>query len=848
MEHPDAPPPPYSETDIYSTPGNTPLTSSGSNNHADNASIAASSSHSNIIYTPPDTPRDSHYDFASTDDVQTTASAQVYFDSRPISGPPGNTANVVHEIRVSDDPSPGDFPYPNWASARDVTLGDWRTFINYLIPDYAEKTNAAIIDRKLQAEDDARSTASTRAATEAQLDQLRTSSQRRRFEDTVREWNVGFFAPRGATIKLTSDSAAEPKARMPGEWNSTFDSNASRDAPMAGQQPEQRGGWRGLFGNRFGMNIHDRGLQVGPISIDGDRVAIGNAFEVDSRGVRWHGRDVNDSFHGGHGRGHGRECHDHGRGRGGGRHDIHDHRHGGRGGGKHRSRSSSCSTTSSSSSDSTVSSVGSLPDWDDLRDSQIPVARTSVQAWLSHPDQPVSKADVKRVRAEIKAAKSLPKPAAGITKVDKEEIKVLLEQFKSLKKTQRATLRAAKKERKAERRAQRRARRSRSRAERKEGRRQRREMGRAEREGERQQQNGGDFPQSSFAPSHGPVPVPGMPHIPPVPPMPVMAPVPPVPPMPGHGPDAFFGPGRSGMPGFFGGFGNGRGSHFGPFSGFGSGRRNKNAYAAAYEQAVGAPARADAARTREAALEQAAKAREQAALTRELALEEAARKREAAFAQAARDREEAAMKREAALAQAARAREDAARKRDIALEEAARKREAAHAQAQEQAARSRGESSRRREGAAALRAAAWASAAEVRAEAWKHANAAHARAWGGEPAGPSGSGTGSGQGQQARETQQGSAAKYQAAEQLEAQIHTKRVTLQALQQEVQAEGIAAAQAGLGDAKKSGPSQAQLDAETLEGEIDALSAQVERLRIEADGEFAAESERDSAKYA
>ncbi|KAK6064745.1 hypothetical protein SCUP515_11627 [Seiridium cupressi] len=814
MEPHDIPPPPYSETDIYSgSDHHLPLAPTDVNSLADDTSTAASSSHSNIIYTPPDTPQDSA--FAGAEDLQTTASAQVYFDTRAASTHRNSSFPIIHPIIVADDPTPSEFPYPNWAAERDVTQQDWRTFINYLIPDFADKANACIIDRKLRASEDgdARSSASTRDATEAQLDQLRSSSQRRRFQDTVKEWNAGFFGPRGVTIRLVEGSSAgEPKARMPGEWDSSFDAGtgSSRDASQpaaSGPTGEERGGWRSLFGQRFAMNADDRGFRFGPITIDGDRIAIGNAFEADSGGVRWNGRDVSEHMPGGHDRGRGW-----GSGRGRWWHDLgdsHRQRRGGRGGpgGRHRSRSvhssSSVSTSSSSDSDSTVSSIGSLPDWDDLKDSQLPVVKQSVEAWLARPEQTVTKADLKRAKVEIKAAKSLPQPASVDT-AQREEIKALLSLFDDLKKHQRVNLRAATKQRRAERKAERRTRRCRNRGERHEERRHRREHRRAEREmGRQQRRRGGALdtvppvPQSGAQmpmPPHPPAPGPShsAPFVPPTAPAPAGQGIPPVPPVSNFGPGSFFGPGRSGGPGFpFGGGSWGNYSHHrGPWQ--------------------HSPPTPEGSRAQPVDYRQAAQAHVQA--YRDAAQAQAQAYREAASAQA-RAYTEAAQ----AKAQANQAKAQAKQQADQGNIQAKQQANQAKAQAKQQAEQAKAQAKQQAEQAKAQ-------AKQQKAQAKKQVKGKTVQT-------------------QAPTAQGTYSAKYREVEQLEQQIKGKGLTLQALQQSMESESIAAARAGNGDQKRAEPSQTELDAEALENEIVELSLRIEDLVVKADEELARNMERE-----
>ncbi|KAK8081952.1 hypothetical protein PG996_000733 [Apiospora saccharicola] len=499
----DVPPPPYSETDIYSNSPSRSIT------HADDASIAASSSHSNIIYTPPETPRESHYNFSGGDDSGTSTSAQAYFESRPVASPFAGS-ELVHVVAYSETATPADLPYPAWAASHQTTEQDWHTFVNYLIPDHAQSVNAQVLDRKLHAEEHDRPTSETgREIEEAQVSQIKSSAdgatpRRRSFDETlstVIEWNKGFFGPRGVAIRLDPSSGSP---RMPGGWNNSFDSvNATNGLPPQDRSPQQQqqqqggpGGLGGLFGpSRFGGEANGNGIHFGAISINGDRVSIGRSFHVDSNGVRWgeqvagdqnrsppfgtpvgHGGPADGPSHGhwednGFGRGMGR-----GRGRARGRGDHHH------GGGRARSSSSSsASSDDSASSSDSDSSLGSLPDWDDLKDSQIPVVKQSVSQWVQNSSHPVSKAEFKRVKAEIKTAKSTstkgPADAA-----QRDEVKRLLAEWKEVKKSQRAMRKLARKEKKAQRKNKKKERRARRNAERGEHKRERRDRRRSERE------------------------------------------------------------------------------------------------------------------------------------------------------------------------------------------------------------------------------------------------------------------------------------------------------------------------------------------------------------------------------
>ncbi|KAK8056412.1 RING finger domain-containing protein [Apiospora rasikravindrae] len=930
----DAPPPPYSETDIYSNASaRSPIAPrSGSNVHADDVSIAASSSHSNIIYTPPETPRESHYNFSGGGDLTTSTSAQAYFESRPVASPSAGL-ELVHVVAYQENATPADFPYPSWAASHQTTEQDWHTFVNYLIPDYALSVNAQLVDRKLHADDQVRSTSETgREIEEAQVNQIMSSadgaSRRRGFDETlstVIEWNEGFFGPRGVAIRLDPPPNSP---RIPGGWNTSFDSVNAANPPPQDRSPQQQQGSPGGLGSffepsRFNMEANSNGLRFGPISINGDRVSIGRSFHADSNGVRWGeqavdqsrappfgtrgGRgDDTDGFNHGH-----RQDDGFGRGRGRGR----GHYHGGRRG--RSSSSSSASSDDSSSSSDSDSSLGSLPDWDDLKDSQIPVVKQSVSLWVQNSGHPVSKAEFKRVKAEIKAAKSAsakgPADAA-----QKDEVKRLLAQWKDVKKSQKATRKLAKKEKKAQKKNQKKERKARRNAERGEHRRGRRERRRSERECRRGEPHpAAETPGAGFGiPGISGV-VPGFPRPPPAGPShhggpphrglhhqghPHHGPPHHVPP-PHQGPRPFgFGPGRAGGPGFLGGMG----LFGGPLGRCGSGGRGSwdpipcDDLNMPYGDEKAKEAREEAEAASKAAAERAQEAQERASLERQAALEraqqardqaEASRQSALASAQEARDRAQvsrdaglrnAQASRDAALASAQQARDRAQLSRDVALTNAHASRDAALANAQ--ASRERGLNQTReaargyggwssfgrafdarqnaREWVRTARETAMRHAWSTTSGAQAHADAAreHARhtaaaaaggAERGVPPVPPADDDNAFGGDGLQETgivndnrnSRSVKKKYEAIVSLESELEAKMSNLYRLEQTIQTEGVAAAQAGNGDSKTQSP--AQQEYERLGTDIDEMSRRIEALRLEADEEFARELAEDEA---
>ena len=120
-------------------------------------------------------------------------------------------------------------------------------------------------------------------------------------------------------------------------------------------------------------------------------------------------------------------------------------------------RRRSPSTSSSSSSDSSISSassesIGSLPDQDDIREEQLPFYIARLEQWTANPHEARSKADVKQLKAELKAERnnavaldpSLDKKAL------KKQTKMLVQEWKNLKRQQKKERKQRKKAEKKE--------------------------------------------------------------------------------------------------------------------------------------------------------------------------------------------------------------------------------------------------------------------------------------------------------------------------------------------------------------------------------------------------------------
>jgi len=112
-----------------------------------------------------------------------------------------------------------------------------------------------------------------------------------------------------------------------------------------------------------------------------------------------------------------------------------------------------------SSSDSDAS-LGSLPDYDDLTEQQLPTVRQSLLDWLNHPDQPITRETVQNMKQEIKTAKKVnPKQFDEDMKALRKEVKGLMKEFKDRKRVQKIVQKALRKERRAKKKAERKERR-----------------------------------------------------------------------------------------------------------------------------------------------------------------------------------------------------------------------------------------------------------------------------------------------------------------------------------------------------------------------------------------------------
>ncbi|CAD6450696.1 06a9cec4-e7d6-4ce4-9caa-03dafd1d43cd [Sclerotinia trifoliorum] len=504
-------PPPYSERDAFSNPNTTTRTLFTTD--ADNASRLprrirsdTSSNEGSLIYTPPYSPTepdprrsDNHFEYHS---------AHNYFESRKIPQLFSASSTTQHTIYISPRSTPSDVPIPPSASDNGITQQDWSTFLNYLLPDHTLNANNHVANRKLKAKlvDERMQRLTLNEGDRPRLDinevQAQLSPPRRPntssdtdwaegVDEVIKLWNEGFFVPRG--LKIVRIDVEHPElherwTRMPGFWRpdeedlSHFpESNrrrggiSRRHSPCNGQPQTPTIG--SMVANDGEFKIRRNGLVP-----DSNGLRVGNMFIADDDGLRIDGnRGLKVNEHGasisGHSSGRRRRGGLHAQGaeqgsahepegrhgkRRRGRTDLHTHEsdrgrahkpgewHSGRSGRRRRDHSSSSYSSSSSSfSSDSDASVGSLPDYDHLKDQQLVAARDTIITWLNHSEHPMTRQTVRKMKQDIKFAKKNPegKPSSHEDLASlRREVKDLLKKFKDVKKSQKTFRKIMRKE------------------------------------------------------------------------------------------------------------------------------------------------------------------------------------------------------------------------------------------------------------------------------------------------------------------------------------------------------------------------------------------------------------------
>lgn len=397
----------------------------------------------------------------------------------------------MHTVSLKPTTQPRDLAFPQPASSwleRDITKQDWATFVNYLLPNHIDTHNVEVANRKLKAElvdermhrltltDEDRSMTNLDNVN-AQLEPLRqqTSEAPQSAQVVVDEWNEGFFAPRCVHIDL--ELAEEPSPDeltkgIPGAWTHD-EKNAQHNGDTTGNNAGVRGWLRadndGFHVGRNLISADSNGFRMGRSAIvaDNNGFRMGNLLVADSNGFRLgsmvadkNGFRIGSMRFGGSSTQSMNQTQQQQSGRQPQQSSADDVKQDGQ---KARRRSHSRSSSSSSSSSESEASVGSLPDYDSLTPAQLPTAKRCIQEWLNHPDQPITANGVRQACSDIDESNETPAEKSSSKseeiQVLRREVKVLMLQFKSMKRAQKAEKKRLRRQHKAQRRAQRRSKR-----------------------------------------------------------------------------------------------------------------------------------------------------------------------------------------------------------------------------------------------------------------------------------------------------------------------------------------------------------------------------------------------------
>lgn len=460
------------------------------------------------MYTPPYTP-------AAENDPLFVSPSQWYFDSRPVSyravGPTfSHEVGVARHSRFEDLSTQYDASFAD----RDITTQDWATFINFLLPHHIDTNNENVAREKMKAEIldermrrltiDGEKQGLNMAAVDAQLGQLAPhmgpSEEHIDAESVVREWNSGFFEPRGVRIVACMEREDDdPPIVLPDEMSefrhNSFASTRSGEAATTSlpTRPDfcserarsgdvNDGGRHGRHRN-WGWSDHGPGQHRNRNSIGRGRNCTG--------GYRMGILDNNEGCGGCRHCGPRRATIDGDapqRARTEGEFYVPQGEHfklgpivadesGFRIGNLMRATSEGVnigpmfvgkkppaygSDYESEGSTASDESEGTLPDLDDVTPRQLPVLRQSLMDWLNHPEQPVTKVQMDQLKTNLKLTqkdKTNVKPEGEELKALKIELKEMKRKFKEAKRERRQRSKQAKRERRLKKREERRNRR-----------------------------------------------------------------------------------------------------------------------------------------------------------------------------------------------------------------------------------------------------------------------------------------------------------------------------------------------------------------------------------------------------
>ncbi|KAI4190485.1 MAG: hypothetical protein L6R41_000790 [Letrouitia leprolyta] len=381
------------------------------------------------------------------------SSAAVYFDDRPCTIPyPTHILNLT--MSFSPRSTRDEFPFPQPGEqyqSRDVSIDDWNTFLNYLLPVDTDPANDKSRLSRSRSKD--------------------ASRDRDRIEAVLAEWHEGFFGPRGIQIGARFPTASLLDTSPPPPFTSTVDvgyhpeagrsadqkASIPRDSQMPTQPPMSYGQssmqWarHNLVGTRLGSGPLGRLLSGNSIQNPSLQDDFQSRLERNRHGMRERrGRSPSSSSTsssssssssgiGFGGRGfHHRGGHHRGGHRGG--------RHHGRGRHHHRRRSSSSSSSSSSGSSVSFSSSDfSSVDADDVRRLFVAIRQNlNNKVYLMNA--------VRQFKNEIRQTKQQHRDASrGMRHMSKEQRKQLKGQAKGMKAELKSVVKEARAVRKADR-------------------------------------------------------------------------------------------------------------------------------------------------------------------------------------------------------------------------------------------------------------------------------------------------------------------------------------------------------------------------------------------------------------
>lgn len=163
------------------------------------------------------------FNAVEADEEAGVAGLNAHLISPPPSSPPVKI--ISHQLILQHDPNPDKIQLPPNFSERNLAEQDWFTFRNHLFPtsvftSHQEKSDSEGRDEKASTakETDAHAKASTLEKAPKENDHDADFSRRKNIHKVVREWNSGFFEPRG--LLITVKIIPPPSSSKRGDLNS----------------------------------------------------------------------------------------------------------------------------------------------------------------------------------------------------------------------------------------------------------------------------------------------------------------------------------------------------------------------------------------------------------------------------------------------------------------------------------------------------------------------------------------------------------------------------------------------------------------------------------------------------